>query len=225
MAVKTYSLKKDGDKALSAHFKVREFASKDGSDTVKISEELVAKLEKLRSKLNCSAISIHSGYRSAAHNTAVGGSKTSKHVKGMAADVFCYRDGKVIPSREVCCALQDMGLPGIAYVTSAATHLDVRTGGRFWADESKNDKRVPNFYRYFSRNVPVPTRTVRRNNRGQNVRRLQAILEKNGLYTDVIDGHFGGNTFRALLAFQKKAGLEQDGVCGPLTRKALKGYA
>lgn len=38
--VKVYSKAKDGGTALSAHFKVREFACHDGTDTVFISSEL-----------------------------------------------------------------------------------------------------------------------------------------------------------------------------------------
>ena len=36
MTVKTYSLKSDGDKQLSPHFKVKEFRCKDGSDKILI---------------------------------------------------------------------------------------------------------------------------------------------------------------------------------------------
>lgn len=46
--VKVYSKAKDGGTALSAHFKVREFACHDGTDTVFISSELVGILEKIR---------------------------------------------------------------------------------------------------------------------------------------------------------------------------------
>ena len=41
MGVKTYSRKADGGKALTPNLKVEEFACRDGSDVILISEELV----------------------------------------------------------------------------------------------------------------------------------------------------------------------------------------
>ena len=41
MAIKQYSLKKDGAKQLSPAFRVREFRCRDGTDTILIDEGLV----------------------------------------------------------------------------------------------------------------------------------------------------------------------------------------
>ena len=60
--VKVYSKAKDGGTALSAHFKVREFACHDGTDTVFISSELVGILEKIRVHFG-KPVTINSGYR------------------------------------------------------------------------------------------------------------------------------------------------------------------
>ena len=49
MAIKVYSLAKDGSKKLSANFAVREFRCKDGSDPIFIDSELVEMLQKIRS--------------------------------------------------------------------------------------------------------------------------------------------------------------------------------
>ena len=46
-AVKAYSKAKDGNKSLSANFKVREFACKDGSDVIFISDGLVQVLQEV----------------------------------------------------------------------------------------------------------------------------------------------------------------------------------
>ena len=51
MAIKVYSLAKDGSKKLSANFAVREFRCKDGSDPIFIDSELVELLQKIRSHL------------------------------------------------------------------------------------------------------------------------------------------------------------------------------
>ena len=44
MAVKIYSYKADKNKKLSAHFKVKEFRCKDGSDKILINSDLIAVL-------------------------------------------------------------------------------------------------------------------------------------------------------------------------------------
>ena len=46
MSVGTYSLAREGDKLLSPHFRVREFACRDGADLVKIDTDLVELLER-----------------------------------------------------------------------------------------------------------------------------------------------------------------------------------
>ena len=86
MAIKQYSLKTDGSKQLAPGFRVREFRCRDGSDTILIDEGLVVLLQCIREHFG-KAVTITSGYRTAAHNTAVGGSKSSQHLLGRAADI------------------------------------------------------------------------------------------------------------------------------------------
>ncbi|MBQ8399544.1 MAG: peptidoglycan-binding protein [Clostridia bacterium] len=222
MAVETYSLKTDGDKYLTAHFRVREFRCKDGSDEILISTELVDMLEKLRSKLDCS-ININSGYRTKSHNKKIGGSTTSKHCKGLAADIICKRDGKIVPAKEVCTAAQDLNFDGIALISATATHVDMR-GYRWWADETKNNKKVSDFYAYWGIPYPEPTATVKKGDKGTPVRWVQNRLNKAGFKLSV-DGSFGGATDRAIRSFQKREGLAVDGKVGGATRKALKKHA
>ena len=85
MAIKQYSLKKDGAKQLSPAFRVREFRCRDGTDTILIDEGLVVLLQCIREHFG-KPVHITSGYRTAAHNAAVGGSKSSQHLLGRAAD-------------------------------------------------------------------------------------------------------------------------------------------
>jgi uncharacterized protein YcbK (DUF882 family) len=72
------------------NFKIEEFESKDGarmSATVKANiMMLMGYMEIIREACGNRPITITSGYRSAKHNAAVGGSKGSLHTKGMAAD-------------------------------------------------------------------------------------------------------------------------------------------
>ena len=58
--------------------------------------------------------------------------------------------------------------------------------------------------------------TIRRGSTGDNVALLQTFLSKDGS-TLVIDGIFGVGTQSAVRAFQKKYGLDVDGVVGPKT--------
>lgn len=86
MAIKEYSLAKDGAKQLSPAFKVREFRCRDGSDVVMIDESLVVLLQCIREHFG-KPITITSGYRTAAHNRSVGGAAYSQHLYGRAADI------------------------------------------------------------------------------------------------------------------------------------------
>ena len=84
MAIKQYSLKKDGKTYLAPCFQVKEFACR-ASDTILIDDELVVLLQCIREHFGAK-VHITSGYRTAAHNAAVGGSKSSQHLLGRAAD-------------------------------------------------------------------------------------------------------------------------------------------
>lgn len=91
MSTKIYSLNKDGEKFLSAHFQVKEFKCKDGSDKILINTDLINALEALYKHLNCKAINITSGYRTPTHSVKVGGYSTDQHTKGNAADITCKK--------------------------------------------------------------------------------------------------------------------------------------
>ena len=86
MAIKQYSLAKDGARQLAPGFKVREFRCRDGSDAIMIDQTLVVLLQAIREHFG-KAVVITSGYRTAAHNKAVGGAAYSQHLYGRAADI------------------------------------------------------------------------------------------------------------------------------------------
>ena len=79
-------MSRDSTRQLSPSFRVREFACK-GSDVVLLDEELVVLLQCIREHFG-KPVHITSGYRTAAHNAAVGGSKSSQHLLGRAADFY-----------------------------------------------------------------------------------------------------------------------------------------
>lgn len=87
--IKSYILDTEGNTEITSHFKVKEFACKDGSPVVFTDEHLVCLLEILRKTINKPVI-VTSGYRTPEHNKKVGGAKYSYHMRGMAADIRVY---------------------------------------------------------------------------------------------------------------------------------------
>ena len=83
--IKNYFLSENKDLKLSENFKLREFACADKSDTVLVSDELVALLQKVREHFGKPVI-ITSAYRTPSHNKKVGGASGSRHLTGEAAD-------------------------------------------------------------------------------------------------------------------------------------------
>ena len=103
---------------LSSHFTLDEFtasqtAARRGIDNTPPAEVMPALIktaqgmEAVRVRLGGAPISISSGYRSPELNAAIGGSKTSQHTKGEAADFICPRFGS---PTEVVYALRDSGI-------------------------------------------------------------------------------------------------------------------
>ena len=108
MAINSY--RKDYKTALSANFKVNEFACKGKGccSSVKIDSKLVEYLQKIRNHFK-KPITINSGYRCATHNKKVGGSSNSYHTKGQAADIVV--DG--VKPAEVAKFAESIGILGI----------------------------------------------------------------------------------------------------------------
>lgn len=223
MSIKTYSLKKSGSTKLSEHFSVKEFACSDGSDEIRIDPKLVDYLEKIRAHFG-KPVRITSGYRSPTYNAKVGGVKNSYHMKGMAADIVI--DG--VKSKEVAQYAETIGCGGIGwYEARNFTHIDTRSGCVRWKDSGSN---VIKTFGAAVAPVPKPSskcpysepaKTIRFGAKGNNVKWLQWHLNQLGEKL-TIDGDFGVLVKAAVLRFQKKQKLTQDGIVGAKTRAALK---
>ena len=112
---------------LSSHFNDMEFACSCGCGEKKVASSLIRLLEKIRRHFGV-PVKVTSGKRCATWNEAVGGSKTSQHLLGKAADI---RVEGVSPGAvanyvdSLCC---DGGLG--RYHTF--THVDVRKRKARW---------------------------------------------------------------------------------------------
>lgn len=130
-----YNLTSEGDKFLTPHFQVHEFA--DPSDYVNvpyptiipIHNKLPEILEDVFTHFGCTLGKINSGYRSPAADLDVGGNGQGPHTAGIAADVYFYKNKAPIPSRLVACYLKDKDIKGIGLNcggNSYGTHIDMR---------------------------------------------------------------------------------------------------
>ena len=67
----------------------------------------------------------------------------------------------------------------------------------------------------------TPEPALHNGSQGEKVWKLQERLQELGYYTDAVDGQFGPGTKEAVIAFQKKNGLDADGLAGEETQKVL----
>lgn len=242
MAVKTYSLKRDGEKKLQPNFKVKEWASQDGADKILIDTAVPPYLQKIRDCMGLSSLVIVSGYRTPERNKAVGGANGSQHLKGKAVDVCAYKNGKILDPKYLCCAAEVLGMDGIALIQTCA-HLDTR-GYQSWFDENKGNTRIENYGHrswftycnvgnldFMSNPFEVPTETLRKGAKGDDVKWLQFELIKSGFLPLIsaskkcnVDGVYGSDTEGAVRAFQMAHFTDEaewDGKFGPKSRAAM----
>lgn len=128
MALKAYSVAKDGATYISKNFRVREFRCQDGSDVVFIESDLVDILQKIRDHFG-KAVTITSAFRTASHNKKVGGATYSQHCYGKAADI---KVSEVAPSKVAEYVETLMPNTGGIGRYSTFTHVDVRKTKSRW---------------------------------------------------------------------------------------------
>lgn len=202
--VKVYSKSKHGNTNIVPNFKIREFASKDGANTIKIDLELAFILQAIRNI--CGSTVINSGYRTASHNKRVGGASNSYHLYGRAADIKCSNANL----DTICNVANSLGVLGIIKYPTFV-HIDTRIS-KYHA----NNKGTRLSY---GRNAIVYGGAVLKSgSTGWQVGIVQFKLARLG-YSSVgtVDGKAGAKFDKAVREFQAKNGLVVDGKVGTNT--------
>lgn len=114
---------------ISEHFNRKEFACRGTGccgHSAPVDSRLVEALEELRGLIGY-PVHLNSGFRCRVHNTRIGGSKTSQHMNGYAADLRCTGTSveEMATLAEMVPAFAEGGIGG--YETFL--HVDVRTDG------------------------------------------------------------------------------------------------
>lgn len=128
--INAYSKAKDGNKKLSTHFKVKEFACKDGSDAVLVAPRLVMVLQSIRSYFGVPVV-IHSAYRTPQYNKQVDGVEHSQHCYGTAADIVVRGKTPAAVAAYARELMPDWGGVGV-YSQKGFTHIDIREARADW---------------------------------------------------------------------------------------------
>lgn len=221
---RTFDKKKDTNKQLSKNFKLSEFDCKCGKcNKVVLDLKLIKMLQKIRDHFNAS-VNVNSGYRCAAHNKAVGGSNSSHHLKGMAADIRV----EGIEPIEVAKYAESIGIKRIGLYEGDKegnfVHIGSGTTKRFWL--GKAGKNVDTFGGTVKK-VTLQLPVLEKGAKGGAVWALQALLKGLG-YERIdentvleVDGSFGGVTKQLLEKFQHEYDLKVDGKCGKETWTSL----
>ena len=128
--LQAYSLARDGGRRLSANFRLREFACRDGSDPVFIDTRLVQVLQSIRDHFG-KAVNINSGYRTPQYNAKVGGVDQSQHCYGTAADITVKGADVETVAAYARKIMPDWGGVGV-YKSQGFVHVDVRETRADW---------------------------------------------------------------------------------------------
>ena len=230
MSVKTYQ---GNDKVqLSEHFNSYEFRCGLGRPcactTILIDDKLVEFLEQIRQHFG-QPITITSAYRCENYNRSIGGAVGSRHSKGQAADIVV----KGVSPREVAKYAESIGVLGIGLYETASdgyfTHIDTRDYKSFWYGQSQAKRTTFGGSKPIT-TVPTPSKPIVQENQtqlafgamGEATKQLQEDLNSLGFDCGDADGIFGTKTKEQVIEFQRKYGLEDDGVAGPLTLAKIK---
>lgn len=124
------------DIKLTKNFYMSEFSC---DDQVMLDMKLVEELQKLRDFIG-KPLTVTSGYRPLERNKTIGGSSKSKHMEGIAADI--YVEGMSV--EELYFIVKHFNFNGIG-IYNYHVHVDVRGVMAFWDERSVKKSLKGNF--------------------------------------------------------------------------------
>lgn len=225
---------------LSENFKSTEFDCKSQNccSVTKIDSELVDILQKIRDHFK-SPVDITSGYRCSEHNEKVGGSKSSRHKTGEAADIVVRN----VEPIQVAKYAESIGVRGIG-LYDGFVHIDTRKKQSFWYSEAEEYRATfggENLIKQWQKAAQkdgftfksgadgiwgkeceaVAKKAVLKKRLTYKYKNLTAFVQK--LLKIDADSKFGAKTKAAVIAYQSENGLVLDGAVGVNTYKKLLG--
>lgn len=208
--VKTYY--KSNNVKLSEHFKVSEFACKDGTNKLLLDMDLIPVLERFREYVEA-GVTINSAYRTSSYNKKVGGASNSYHLYGRALDIPFKGSYKYLTNvNKMCAFFNSLGLKGIIKY-GTFVHIDTRPN-KYHATNTGVAQS------YGKVNIPF-RKTLSKGSKGVDVGVVQFKLNSLGYNCGNADMTFGANTETAVRTFQKAKGLKVDGIVGSATWNKL----
>lgn len=139
---RVYNIATEANVKASEHFKVSEFACKDGSSIVLIHQYLIDALEAIRTAAGNKPITINSGYRTYTHNKNIGGASASYHLYGLAADIVISGMTAEQMAKVASAALGNKGGVGLY---NGYIHVDGRVNRYRFDKRSGVEKAVTDF--------------------------------------------------------------------------------
>lgn len=114
--------------------------------------------------------------------------------------------------------------------SSTAYTIEGNTSGSIVANRTRPSRYIYGIYRpnytssssESSTSTAYPTKSLKKGSTGTQVKKLQKCLNKLIGAGLTVDGDYGTATYKAVIAFQKKYGLTQDGIVGTKTLAKIK---
>lgn len=156
-------------------------------------------LQKIRDHFG-RAVSISSAYRTAGYNASIGGSKSSYHVKGQAADITVKGVNPVIVGMYANSIAGGLGV--YAYATGGFCHIDTRAVKYRWLAIVRGGDN-----QQISSIMPV----IKQGGTKNTTNAVMLLQRKLGVSQS---GTFGDFTTAAVKNYQSKQGLKVDGIVG-----------
>ena len=197
---------------VSEHFEAKEFACKDGSNSLLLDKDILPILERFREYVEV-PVTINSAYRTKSWNKVQGGASNSYHLYGRAFDIPFKSTYKNLTSVDMMCKFfNTLGLKGIIKYSSFV-HIDTRTT-KYHANNSGTH------LSFGTVNIPFKG-NLKNGSQNIYVGIMQYKLKMLGYNIGNADNIFGTKTEESVKEFQRKNNLAVDGICGKNTWSKL----